>query len=103
MAPIANPTPQKGESRHIHAAPAEPSAQKSTAAPPPTPPGHPSPSNPLRAAQLRGAGLEQLNRGAIDKAIALLKEANELDPGNALIKHDLDRALRVEKALHEKH
>jgi Flp pilus assembly protein TadD len=58
--------------------------------------------DPKRAAQLRAAGLEQLNRGAINRAITLLKQANELDPGNTLIKRDLDRALRIARALQAK-
>jgi hypothetical protein len=79
MAPIPNP-------------PATP--RPHPAAPVETPP----PTNPLRAAELRGEGLEQLNRRAFAKAVALFKEASALDPGNPLIKNDLERALR---ALHD--
>jgi hypothetical protein len=84
MAPIPNPPPAP----HPHpAAPIE-------TTPPPA-----QPADPLRAAQLRGEGLEQLNRGALAKAVVLLKQANALDPGNPLIKHDLERALH---ALHDR-
>lgn len=54
--------------------------------------------NPARAAQLRSQGLEQLNRGAPDRAVVLLRQALTLDPSNALIQKDLDRAVRLQRA-----
>ena len=51
--------------------------------------------NPARAAQLRRSGLDSLNRGAVDSAVNLFRQALSLDPGNALIQGDLDRALRI--------
>jgi Flp pilus assembly protein TadD len=56
----------------------------------------------VRASQLRAQGLEQLNRGAVDRAIALLQQAAQLDPNNALIKRDLDRAVRIGAAVKRK-
>lgn len=55
--------------------------------------------NPARAAQLRSQGLEQLNRGAPDRAVALLRQALALDPSNALIQKDLDRAIRLQQTV----
>lgn len=54
---------------------------------------------PGRAAKLRAAALEQLNRGAIDRAIGLLRQADQLAPGNPLVQRDLDRALRIQRAV----
>jgi hypothetical protein len=59
-------------------------------------------TNPRRASQLREAALEQMNRGAIDRAVVLFQQASRLDPGNALIQRDLDRALRISRAVHAK-
>lgn len=105
MAPIPNPErksappPAPVEPRHVRLSPAEAAPQRVAPAPPEQAPVN---VDPKRAAQLRAAGLEQLNRGAINRAITLLKQANELDPGNALIKRDLDRALRIARALQAK-
>ncbi|MDZ4318367.1 MAG: hypothetical protein U1A07_05925, partial [Phenylobacterium sp.] len=55
--------------------------------------------NPTRAAQLRGQGLERLNRGAVDQAVGLFRQALTFDPGNAVIQKDLDRALRIQKTV----
>ncbi|WP_309642867.1 LysM domain-containing protein [Phenylobacterium sp.] len=70
-------------------APAKPAAP-TTAAPTSTP------RNPARAGLLRGQALEQMNRGAIDKAVGLLRQALALDPANAAIQRDLDRAVRIQ-------
>ena len=56
-------------------------------------------ANAARAAQLRAQGLEQMNRGSIDGALALLRQASALDPSNALIKRDLERATRISRAV----
>jgi hypothetical protein len=83
---------------HVAREPAEPRAVQATAKPVEP---HPAPANnPQRARQLRAAGLEQLDRGAIDHAVALFQQAAKLDPGNALIQRDLDRALRISRAVH---
>jgi hypothetical protein len=58
-----------------------------------------TPRDPARAAQLRSAGLVQMNQGAVDKAVALLRQASGLDPDNAAIKRDLDRALRLQRTV----
>ncbi|WP_332768317.1 LysM peptidoglycan-binding domain-containing protein [Phenylobacterium sp.] len=52
--------------------------------------------NPVRAGQLRGQALEEMNRGAINKAVGLLRQALALDPGNPAIQRDLDRAVRIQ-------
>jgi hypothetical protein len=70
--------------------------------------GAPSPSapalqlrsgDPERANQLRLQGLQQLNTGNVDDAIALLRQAQSLDQGNPAIQRDLDRAVRLQTAL----
>jgi Flp pilus assembly protein TadD len=95
MAPIPNPRGNE--------APASRPATPRPAPPRATPPRPaPAAANPARASQLRAQGLEQLNRGAVDRAIALLQQASQLDPSNALIKRDLDRAVRIGEAVKRK-
>lgn len=56
-------------------------------------------ADPRRSAKLRVAGLEQLNRGNIDQAVSLLKQASASDPGDALAKRDLERAIRIKRTV----
>lgn len=53
-------------------------------------------TNPAAARQLRTQGLSALNKGAATRAVQLLRRAEALDPGNAMIKADLARAERIE-------
>ena len=106
MAPIPNPDGSKPAAAPRPAAP-RPSPQAPAAKPaaprPAAPVAVPKPqANAARAAQLRAQGLEQLNRGAIDRAVALLSQASQLDPGNALIQRDLARAVRIRGAVRAK-
>ena len=55
--------------------------------------------NPAQAARLRGQGLAALNAGSVDRAVALLRQALALDPDNAAIRNDLNRALRVQSTV----
>ena len=71
------------------AAPGARAGQGRRRAPRPAPRG-----NPAQAARLRGQGLAALNAGSVDRAVALLRQALALDPGNAAIRNDLNRALR---------
>lgn len=64
---------------------------KRAAAPPP-----PAPVDPERAGKLRRAALEAMTKGSIDQAVALLRQAQPLDPANQFIKIDLDRATRIQ-------
>lgn len=67
--------------------------------PPPAPPPKPAaPRDPGRAGRLRASALALLNKGQADKAAAMLQEAAQLEPGNALIRADLARALRLRGA-----
>ncbi len=81
-------------------APARPRATPApaTKAPPApaAPAATPHTADPRRAAQLRSAGLTALNKGQIGTAVGLLSQAQRLDPGNALIQRDLDRARRLQ-------
>lgn len=95
MAPIPNP---RGEG----ATTTRPAAQRPAPPRATTPRPTSAAANPARASQLRAQGLEQLNRGAVDRAIALLQQANQLDPSNALIKRDLERAVRIGAAVKRK-
>jgi len=42
---------------------------------------------------------KQLNRGAIQRAVDLLQQAQRLDPNNQLIRRDLERAVRISRAV----
>lgn len=58
--------------------------------------------DPARANRLRGMALEDMNRGAIDRAVARLRLAQQLDPDNAAVKRELDRAVRIHAAVRGK-
>ncbi len=58
--------------------------------------------DPVRAMALRKLGLENLQRGKIDAAIAMLKQAVDMalgTPSLAVIQKDLARALRLQQSL----
>jgi len=98
------PGHEKPEAPRIKRPAAEPRASEAMAKPAEphsVPPASPA-INPRRANQLREAALEQMNRGAIDRAVALFQQASRLDPGNALIQRDLDRAVRISRTVHAK-
>lgn len=98
---VMAPVPNRGGAGATAPRPAPPQRPAGQASPPrPTPP-RPA-TDPARAAQLRAQGLEQLNRGAVDRAISLLRQAAQLDPSNARIKRDLDRAVRIGAAVKRK-
>jgi hypothetical protein len=71
---------------------ASPGAQAPAAASAPT-------ANATRANQLRLQALQQLNSGAVDGAVALLRQARTLDGSSTAIQRDLDRALRLQASL----
>jgi LysM repeat protein len=84
-------------SRPAPAAPAvrpKPSAPAPAAAPPAAAAAKPT-ANPAGAQRARAAGLAALNRGAVREAVGMLQRAQSLDPGNALIARDLQRAQRI--------
>ncbi len=84
------------------APPATPEAASKPTAPTPAP--RPAPAvNPAMARQLRGLGLAALNQGKVDRAVALLRRAAALDPGNPLIARDLARAGRIAATVQAKH
>jgi hypothetical protein len=72
--------------------------------PPPPPPAAPPapPHDPARAKRLRTAGLAAMNRGAIDRAVQLLHQAQIADPDDALISRDLERARRIQTTVHRR-
>lgn len=59
-------------------------------------------TNPTAAAQARRAGLAALNRGNAAQAVGLLRRAATLDPGNAVIARDLERAQRIARTVRER-
>lgn len=85
--------------RRAAAAPTAASAAAGAPAPPATPAMQPRGVDPARANQLRLQGLQRLNAGEVNAAIALLREAQALDEGNPAIQRDLDRAMRLQAAL----
>ena len=110
MAPIPNPqaTPAHERRAASHSRSATTAAKREHAsAPTPSPTSASVPSkptlNPTRAAQLRARGLEELNRGAVGQAVALLTQARQLDPTNPTIRHDLERAERIARTVHGQH
>lgn len=76
--------------------------RKALPAPPPKPAPAQSP-DPVRARaqarELRSQALQNMNKGAIDAAVALLRQALQLDPDNFLIQNDMARALRIQATL----
>jgi hypothetical protein len=102
MAPIPNPSDATQPAAPVTRPSARPAAPKASPAKPATPAPTGASTDSARAAKLRAQGLEQLNRGAIDKAVSLLQQAQALDPSNALIQRDLDRALRISQAVRAK-
>jgi hypothetical protein len=108
MSPIPNPTaPRESDKERVRereASKSEPSPEPSShAAKPVAPARAPPPAvpvvDPVKAARLRERGLEQLNRGSIRNAVQLLTQASRLDPDNPLIRRDLERALRISRAV----
>lgn len=86
------PAPRSGSvSAPAHAAPEEPPKKPPAAAPT---------RDPGRANALRSQGLVQMNKGAINQAVTLLRQAAQLDPGNAAIGTELARAVRIQGATH---
>ncbi|MDP1875505.1 hypothetical protein [Phenylobacterium sp.] len=101
MKPIPNPT---GEQQAAPAGAPAPAQSPRRAAPTPAAPAPaPAPAKPsvdkTRAGQLRAQGLMELNRGEVQKAVSLLRQAQQLDPDNALIARDLQRAVRIQSAV----
>jgi hypothetical protein len=107
MAPIPNPPEPERSTHAAHSGAAHHTVHKAEPAPTAkpvaaTPEGSPAVDK-AKAARLRAAGLEQLNRGAINRAVALLQAAHQADPGSELIRRDLERALRISNAVHARH
>jgi hypothetical protein len=82
--------------------PAEKPAEKPVAAPTPAPSAAAPAHNPARATKLRAAGLAAMNKGAIDRAVLLLRQAQQADPANPLIARDLDRARKIQATVHRR-
>ena len=99
--PTPAPRPQPAPRPSVEAPPA-PRPAPVVAAPVPPKPAAPA-TDPRKAAQLRAAGLVQLNRGAIARAVILLQQASRLDPSNPLIRKDLDRATRIQHTVQNGH
>lgn len=90
------PKPQPAPERPSRPAPAATTKPKPSApAPAPAPAAAKPAANPAAAQRARSAGLAALNRGAVNQAVTLLQRAHALDPGNAVILRDLQRAERI--------
>jgi tetratricopeptide (TPR) repeat protein len=94
LVPGRRPAPLPPPRAEPRQAPARPAPETAAPAPRPVQRG-----NPALAARLRGQGLAALNAGLINRAVALLRQALALDPGNALIRSDLNRALRIQSTV----
>ena len=55
--------------------------------------------NAVRANALRLQGLQFLNGGQVDRAVAVLRQAQALDGSNDAVQRDLDRAVRLQASL----
>ena len=95
------PTRPLSERPASRPAPERPAPPK-PAPPKPAPPASeaPAPHDPAKAASLRSDALVLMNKGDIDHAVSLLRQAASLDPDSAPIKGDLDRALRIQHGSH---
>jgi hypothetical protein len=89
--PRPKPQPAPERPRTAPAAAPRPKPTAPTPAPAPAKPV----ANPAAAQRARSAGLAALNRGAVRQAVGLLQRAHALDPGNAVILRDLQRAQRI--------
>lgn len=86
--PVAPRPTLSGASARPRPAPPRPVAAK------PALPAAPQ-SNPAAARAARAGGLAALNGGDVNRAVALLRRAASLDPGNPVIGRDLARAERI--------
>jgi len=86
--------------RPVSASTRAPTAASTLEAAPVAPaPSDASVSVATRANQLRLRGLERLNAGDADGAVALLGQAHAIDVGNSAIQTDLNRAQRIQASL----
>lgn len=97
LVPGKAPAPAVVKKAPPKAAPAKPKTSTATA-PAAAKPAAPN-ANPGQAAKLRGQGLAAMNAGAINRAVALLRQAQNLDPANGTIRADLSRALRIQNTV----
>ena len=91
---LPQPKPQPAAPRPSRSAPAATKPKPKSAAPAAAAPAKPV-ANPAAAQRARSAGLAALNRGNVRQAVGLLQRANALNPGNAVILRDLQRAQRI--------
>jgi predicted Zn-dependent protease len=98
--PGHRPAPPPSEHR-AQPQPQPPRTEPTRPAPAPAPAPAPRPAaNPALAQRLRTQGLAALNAGAVNRAVALLRQAAAADPGNAAIRANLAQALRVQRTVH---
>jgi hypothetical protein len=103
LIPGTRPAPPRAEPERIEPPrPAPPARRPGPAATKPAPKPEARPGNPALASRLRASGLAAMNAGAIDRAVALLRQASAADPANAVIRNDLARALRVQATVHRR-
>ncbi len=86
--------------RREEPAPEPKKAPSAAAEPQPAGPAAPV-RDPARANALRSQALVEMNKGAIDRAVSLLREASHLDPDSGPVNADLARALRIQGATHK--
>lgn len=99
LVPGRRPAPPPPRPTPRPAAPPAATPSRPTAPPATRPAPAQRPANPAQAARLRGQGLAALNAGQVNRAVALLRQALALDPGNAAIRADLARAQRVQSTV----
>ncbi|MGI4879525.1 MAG: LysM peptidoglycan-binding domain-containing protein, partial [Janthinobacterium lividum] len=87
-------------------------APASAARPPVVPPAAAAPAvavaeqpraaDPAAASRMRSAGLAEMTRGSIDKAVNLLQRALALNPADTTIQDDLARARKIQQTLRQR-
>ena len=86
------------------APPVAPPPARAAATTGPVPPVAPAAPvvDPASAERYRRAGLAEMSRGAIDKAVGLLERALSFNPGDAAIQADLARARKVQQTVEKR-
>ena len=59
-------------------------------------------ADPAAANRIRSAGLAEMTRGSIDKAVTLLQRALALNPADMAIQEDLTRARKIQQTLRQR-
>ncbi|QYE35388.1 LysM peptidoglycan-binding domain-containing protein [Polymorphobacter sp. PAMC 29334] len=96
---VPGTAPVRAAPRIVKPAPSDSASAPATATPERGPGGSPTAADIASANRLRGAGLDEMARGSIDKAVGLLERASALNPQDGAIQGDLARARKIQATL----